>query len=114
MESKRLKNAFPQQARHLLIMCFHFLHALYFFYGEAFHCSQDLRVSILKDHLWLLNFSNYNTFGSLSPSSHQMRYNTFLGSVNAKTQKMRRQRGKVWKVVIMSGNHAMNLQGDPQ
>jgi hypothetical protein len=30
----------------------------------------------------------------LAPSSHEMRYNPFLGSMNPKTQKMRKQRGR--------------------
>jgi hypothetical protein len=54
-----------------------------------------------------------NTSGPLAPSSHEMRYKPFLGSMNPKTQKMRKQGEEVWKVVSMSGNGTMTLQGDP-
>jgi hypothetical protein len=33
--------------------------------------------------------ASYNTFGPSMPSSHEMRYKPFLGSMNRKTQKMR-------------------------
>ena len=35
-----------------------------------------------------------NTSGPLAPSSHEMRYNPFLGSMNPKPQKFRKQRGR--------------------
>jgi hypothetical protein len=57
------------------------------FFGEAFYCSQGLRASILKDNDWILSFSSYNTFGPLAPSSHEMRYNPFLGSMNLRNPK---------------------------
>jgi hypothetical protein len=57
---------------------------------------------------------SYNTFGPLSPSSHEMRYKPFLGSMHLKTQKMRKKREEVWKVVSMSGDGMMTLQGTPQ
>jgi hypothetical protein len=38
--------------------------------------------------------SNYNTSMPLAPSSHEMRYKPFLGSIRLKTQKMRKQRGR--------------------
>ena len=63
------------------------------FYGEVFYFSHDLRESIWKDNVCILYFSNYKTFGSLDPSSREMRYNPFLGSMNPKSQKMRKQRG---------------------
>ena len=37
---------------------------------------------------------SYNTSGPSTPSSHEMRYNPFLGSMNLKTQKVRKQRGR--------------------
>jgi hypothetical protein len=51
-------------------------------------------VSIWKDNDWLLTFASYNTSGPLAPSSHEMRYNPFLGSMNPKTQKMRKWMGR--------------------
>jgi hypothetical protein len=36
---------------------------------------------------------NYNTFVPSTPSSYEMRYKTFLGSMHQRTQKMRKQRG---------------------
>jgi len=47
----------------------------------------------------------------LAPSSHEVRYKPFLGSMNPKTQKIRKRRGI--SVVSMNGNGMMNLQGDP-
>jgi len=56
---------------------------------------------------------SYNTSRTLPPSSHEMRYKILLGSRDEKTQKMRKKGEKVWKVVSMSGNGTMALQGDP-
>jgi hypothetical protein len=47
--------------------------------GGVFHCSHDLRASILRIIYGLLSFVSYNTFGPLAPSSHEMRYRPFLG-----------------------------------
>jgi hypothetical protein len=57
--------------------------------------------------------ARYNTSGPSTPSSREMRYNPFLGSMNPKTKNMRKLREEVWKVVSMSGNGTMNLQGEP-
>jgi hypothetical protein len=43
---------------------------------------------------YLLKFSSYNTFGPSTPSSHEMRYKPFLGSMNPKTQNMRKEKGE--------------------
>ena len=73
---------------------FSFLKVLYCFYGEVFHFSQDLRESIYRDNLWLLNFSSYNTSGPLAPSSHEMRYKPLLGSISPKAKNVRKQKGR--------------------
>jgi hypothetical protein len=57
--------------------------------------------------------ASYNTSGPLAPSSHEMRYKPFLESMNPQTQKMRKRRGRGVKVVSMSRNAMMTLQGDP-
>jgi hypothetical protein len=56
--------------------------------------------------------ASYNTSGPSTPSSHEMGYKPFLGSMNPKTQKIRKQR-EVWKVVSMNENGTMTLLGDP-
>ena len=57
--------------------------------------------------------TTYNTFGPLDPSFHEMRYKPFLGSMNPKTQKMRKQRGRS----VESGKYEWewydDLQGYP-
>jgi hypothetical protein len=52
-------------------------------------------VSIWKDNDWPLSFSIYNTYGPLAPSSHEIRYKPFLGSMNLKNKKMRKGRGRI-------------------
>jgi hypothetical protein len=42
-----------------------------------------------------------------------MRYKPLLGLITLKTQKMRKKREEVWKVISMCGNGTMTLQGDP-
>jgi hypothetical protein len=36
----------------------------------------------------------YNTTGPSAPSSHEMRYNPFLGSMHSKTKNMKKRRGR--------------------
>jgi hypothetical protein len=57
--------------------------------------------------------ASYNTYRPLSPSSHEMRCNPFLGSMNLETQKGRKWRGTYVKSGKMSGNGMMTFQGDP-
>jgi hypothetical protein len=47
--------------------------------------------------LFMYDF-NYNTYGPSSPSSREMRYKPFLGSMDPKTQKVRKQRGRSVKI----------------
>jgi hypothetical protein len=56
---------------------------------------------------------SYNASEPLAPSSHEMRYKPFLGSMNLKTKRLGNGGKEVWKVVNMSGNGAMNLQRNP-
>jgi hypothetical protein len=44
---------------------------------------------------------NYNTSSPLAPSSYEMRYKAFLGSMHPKTQNMRKRRGRS----VESGNY---------
>jgi hypothetical protein len=48
---------------------------------------------------------NYNTSSLLAPSSHEMRYKTFLGSMNLKTQKMRKWR----RISVESGKYECGM-----
>jgi hypothetical protein len=57
------------------------------FFGEAFYCSQDLRVNIYKDNIGFYLFPATTPYGPLAPSSHEMRYNPFLGSMNPKPKR---------------------------
>jgi hypothetical protein len=52
---------------------------------------------------------SYNTSGPLTPSSHEMRYKPLLGSMNPKTQKMRKQRGRS----VESGKYEWEWYDDP-
>jgi hypothetical protein len=63
----------------------------------------------LQDSLLLLTFSSYNTSRPLSPSSHEMRYNSFLGSMSPKMQKIRKQRGRS----VESGKYEWKWYDDP-
>jgi hypothetical protein len=62
--------------------------------------------------IWILSFSNYIPSGPLSPSSHEMRDDPFLGQYTRKSQNIRRRGDEVWKVVSMTGNGMMTCQGD--
>jgi hypothetical protein len=79
------------------------------FYGESFHFSRDLRESIWKDNDFILTLSSYNTSGILTPSSHEMRHNPFLGSMKLKTKKMRKRRGRN----VESGKYEWEWYSDP-
>jgi hypothetical protein len=51
----------------------------------------------------------YNTSRPLAPSSHEIRYKPFLGSMNPKTQKMRKNRGRS----VESGKYEREWYDDP-
>jgi hypothetical protein len=51
----------------------------------------------------------YNTSRPLTPSSQEMRYKPFLGSMNPKTQKMRKQKRRS----VESGKYEWEWYNDP-
>jgi hypothetical protein len=52
---------------------------------------------------------NYNTSGPLAPSSHEMKYKPFLGSMHLKTKKMRKHRGRS----VESGKYEREWYDEP-
>jgi hypothetical protein len=109
LEIKRHCKCIPPSSGTFINYLFSFFKRSFIFMEKHFIALRILGRASRRIYLWILTFSSYNTSGPSAPSSHEMRHKPFLGSMNPKTQNMRKRNGRG----VESGKYEQEWYDDP-